>query len=261
MRGDNQQLPTANAAGEPNGAQAPRQDEVVERVLYSLLSPAVLLADRFGVAVRELAQWMELAYFHRLRRGGATLQQVADTLNVSLRKASNLSSRLKSNFIRDEENQQLARRVEFLLWAEPMSAQRIKQLLRLPNGEVDTALERLLAENRIHPKHNGVTLQYELTTRASRLYKDGLIARVDGLNHLLRTVTNAVIGRFFDHDPRSFARTVTFRIREADVPRLQRLYEEAIWKGLEQLEVEAESDPDAVAMEMSVCWAPHDSAE
>lgn len=226
------------------------------RVIYSLMLPAVRLARAFGVSLEEIRSWLELAYFHDLRRDGLTLEQVADRLEVSKRKASELSRRLKTNFFTPERAYGLPRRIEFLVWAEPMSKARLMQNLGdvAPN-EVEEALEKLLEEGRIVADEEGNTT-YLLARGASRLVEDSWVAKIDGLNKMMQTLTDVVYARFFDDEPKAFARNMQFHIRPEALSRLGEIYEEGVWDELVALDDEAESDPNALGMELSVLWSP-----
>ncbi|MFB6372107.1 MAG: hypothetical protein ABEN55_03105, partial [Bradymonadaceae bacterium] len=128
------------------------------RVIYSLMSPAVRLARAFRVGLEDVRKWVELAYFHELRRDGLTLKEVAERLDVSKRKASGLSRQLKTNFFAPEREYELPRRIEFLVWAEPMSKARLVQNLDdVTVGEVEEALETLLEQGRVVADREGNT--------------------------------------------------------------------------------------------------------
>ncbi|MCA9520581.1 MAG: hypothetical protein KC609_06395, partial [Myxococcales bacterium] len=166
------------------------RDELIRRVLYSLLGLASRLSRRFVFSLRELNHWLEMAYFHELRKAGMTLKQIAERLEISLRKVSLLSSRLKENFFIPEKEHALPRRIEFLLWAEPMSALRIKQVLKSEYEleAIEAAISVLAEQRRIQLVSNGVTEMYALSKRSARLYQGQLMSRIDGLNHLLQVV-------------------------------------------------------------------------
>src|SRR5690606_23380815 len=105
------------------------------RVIYSLLRPAARLARRFDVGLLEMKEWIELVYYHELKEEGLTLEQAASVAQVSRRKVAQLSKRLKLNFFTPEQKAALPRRIEFMLWAGPMTEGRIRQAL----SEVDAA--------------------------------------------------------------------------------------------------------------------------
>ena len=62
--------------------------------------------------------------------------------------------------------------------------------------------------------------------------------------------------RFFEEDERAFARSLQFRVRPQDMPRLKALYEEHVWKTLSELDEAARHDPEAIPMGTTLCWAP-----
>jgi hypothetical protein len=71
-------------------------------------------------------------------------------------------------------------------------------------------------------------------------------------------VTNAVYGRFFQAEPRAFARTLSLRLRPQDRQALTELYEEVIWKRLAALDERAKDDPQAESVDVSLVWAPYE---
>ena len=84
------------------------------------------------------------------------------------------------------------------------------------------------------------------------------LARLDGLNNLLSTVANAVDARFFQDNPHAFARTVSLRVREEDMPKLHALYNDVIWDTLRELDALARDDESAQEIDLSLVWAPYE---
>ena len=68
--------------------------ELRRRVLFSMLGPVVRLADHFGISLRELTEWVRLAYFKDQRERGMSLSQISDKLDVSERTSKTLSRQL-----------------------------------------------------------------------------------------------------------------------------------------------------------------------
>lgn len=230
--------------------------ELERRVIYSTLLPGVRLSRLFGVPLREAGEWLELAYLKELLDGGLKLKEAAKLLQVSVRKVSGLSSRLRENFFAPEFEHELPARIEFMLWAEPLSRRRIKQYLSpLDEDVVDEAIDALVAQGRIR-LIEGRTPTYTIVQHAQRLVRDDLMSRIDALNSLLTTVTDAVFGRFFAADDKAFARALQFHIRPEELPRLQAFYEEQLWPLLSELDEAARDDPHAIPMGVTICWAP-----
>lgn len=234
-------------------------EELARRVIYSLLSPAAQISRAFGLPLSELRDWAELAYFHDLRATGRKQREIAEALGVSMRSVATLSARLKQNFLDPEREVGLPRRIEFMLWAEDLSMARLYQLLSSEEPDaIEAAVASLLDEGRIVEKE-GARPVYGVTRSENRLYSDVWLARIDGLNHLVGTVSAAVFGRFFAQEPRAFARTIGLRVRREDLPKLRALYEEAVWPALKALDDAAASDVDAEAIDIALCWAPSDT--
>lgn len=234
--------------------------EMAGRVIYSLLGPAVRLARTFSISLKDVGVWLELAYFRELRTDGMTLTEIGERLGVSRRKAANLSRMLKENFFAPEREQELSRRIEFMVWADPMSRARLHQTLDSPSGDIEEALEKLLDEGRIVAS-DGRSDTFKIARGESRLVKDSWLNKIDALNHLLSTVTNAVYARFFEGEEKALARNLQLRVRPEDLGQLRELYEEHIWPTLRDLDARAKGDRHSIPMDVSVAWAPNKYVE
>lgn len=231
------------------------ETELQRRVIYSLLRPAVRLGRRFGIGLKEMKEWVELVYYHELKDENLTLQEAADVAQVSRRKVAQLAKRLKQNFFSPEQQAGLARRIEFMLWAGPMTEGRIRQAFRdAPEEELDVALEKLVEEERVEVSGER-TRTFSVPRKEFRLYANNWISRVDGLNNQLGTLVHTVVGRFFEDDDRAFQRTLDFRVRPSDLPVLRKLYEATIFPRLAELD-EAAQEEDSVPIGLSIGWAP-----
>lgn len=231
---------------EPSGAHSePAEihldDEQRARVLYSLMGILARLVHLFDLRLKDVSQLLETACFHYLRQRGYKLDEIAGRFEISPRKASMLSRQLKDGFFRAEREHGLPRRIEFLLWAEPMSAARIAQLLRGEEEEeaIKEAIEELLEQDRIRLASGHHVPTYELDKQASRMYRDAFDTKIDGLNHYASQVANVTAGRFAFEDPRTFARTVTLRVLPEDLDTLQQLYQHTVWPTLTEIDARA----------------------
>lgn len=232
------------------------------RVLYAFVRGAAELSAVFGIGLKSFERLGHMAAFQALRRRGLGLGAIAHRLGVSRRKADQLSRLLKDNFfdrsIAAEEGEALERRVEFMLWAEPMSDARLKQVLRSVEAEaVDAAMRGLEAAGRI-AEADGV---WRITTPERRLVRDDWLARIGGLNHQLGAVGGAAFARLFRDDPRAFARTLSLRVRTDRVERLEALYRDVVWPTLVELDAECQGlDPaEVLPLALSLCWGPADT--
>lgn len=237
------------------------REELAERVVYAGLLGVSRWAAAANLSLRSAKTLLRTGYFHALRRRGLQLKAIADRLGISERQAANLSRQLKTNFATAERAHTTPRRIEFMVWGEPLSEGRIAQAMPdVPADEVRAALDELIASGRVI-EHVGRTPLYEAARPESRLPRDTWLARIDALDHLLAAVGDAVVGRFFRGEPKAFARTISLRVREADLPALQALYEETIWPALAALDEAAKGDPQATALNYVVLHAPRDYIE
>ncbi len=239
---------------------APMPDEELsQRLVYALLLPAVRMALALKMPSKELLRWAELAVYHEARRRNLNNREIAEQLDVSVRKVAELSRRLKDNFLAPDQEHGLPRRIEFMLWGESASAARIKQTFTdATEAEIADALATLESQGRIR-RVGGRTERYERVRAQALLVQDQMLARIDGLNNLLGNVADVVHARFVaDEPPESFARTVSFRVRKGDAPRLRALYDNLIWELLQRLDEDAHAAPDeADTVSLSILWSPH----
>lgn len=237
------------------------QEELSERVIYALLTPAVRLARRFDVPLTRMKEWVEVAYFHELKREDMKQREMAQVLGVSVSKVALLARQLKANFMRPEIEQALPRRVEFMLWAEPLSLAKLSQVLTDVSSEaIAQALEQLVAQGRVREEQGAHALHYALQIDMSRRVWESWLARIDGLQNALETVTGAVAGRFFDDAPLSFARTLSFRLLPEELPELRALYEQTILAKIIELDARAVARGEGAPMAMSLFWSSPDDA-
>ncbi len=236
------------------------EEELRERVLYALLGPAARLGTVFGTPLGVVRELAEMAYYHETKRHGLKMKEVAELMDVSISKVALLSRALKENFFRDEAAGELPRRIEFMLWAEPLTLARIKQVLTDSSGEeVNDAIQELLDQGRVQKRREDPHVFYELAIKTDRRVWDSWLARIDGLNNVLRNVTDAVYARFFGADVAAFARTLTFRVHPDDLHELQKFYEEQLFELVHRLDARAEETPDeALPLALSMFWAPYE---
>lgn len=237
---------------------APR--ELRERVLYALMEPAARLARSFGTRLVPFRDYAEMAYYHETKRRNLKMKEVAALMDISMSKVALLSRALKENFLTDESEASLPRRIEFMLWAEPLTLAKIKQVLTDAKArDVNDAVRTLVDEGRIAKERGDNNTVYRLQIATDRRVWDSWLARIDGLQNALRNVGDAVYSRFFDpDDPLGFARTLTFRVRPDDVEQLRHFYEQ-LFQLVIELDQAAEADPEeAVPLSLSMFWARHD---
>ncbi|MCA9524530.1 MAG: hypothetical protein KC609_26365 [Myxococcales bacterium] len=235
-------------------------NELTQRVLYSLFRAAARTARHLEVPMRDFIRLAELAYYHEQRAQGLTMRELSERLTLSMRKIALLSKELKQNFFDPERQHDLPRRIEFMLWAEPLSHARIVQALpELPRDEIDDAIERLRRDGRIESSDER-TPRLRLTTGATRLQNEALWTRLGGLNSLVSNLAHTVLDRFFRREPRSLARTLALRVRQADQHRLAAFYEGTIWpffRELDRAATDAGDDP-TVSIAVSYFYGPYE---
>jgi len=233
-------------------------EELRDRVVYALMGPTARFARVFGIPLSQMRDWLDMAYYHETKRHNFKMKEVAALMQVSMSKVALLSRQLKGNFLRDDLTNALPRRIEFMLWAQPLSLAKIRQVITDASAkEVNDAIQELMEEGRIAKIGDPTQPLYELQIATDRRVWDNWLARVDGLNNVLHNVSDAIYARFFTDGSTSFARTLTFRVREEDMDELKAFYEEQLFELIQRLD-EAAEDEDALPISLSLFWAPHD---
>lgn len=231
-------------------------EEFVKRLVYSLLKPGTRIADRFHVPLKQVTQLVQLVFYEKKRSRGLSIKQISEEFQTSTRTVDRLIKSLREDFFDPETEHELPRKIEFLLWAEPLGAQRIAQLL--PDHDeaaIREALDLLIAQQRVVEQEGRTTL-YAATQKANRLADSTEAAKIDALNHLLGTVIQAVERRFLERDPRAGARNVSLRMRREDLQEIEHLYETLIWPKLCELDERASGAEDTIELGWVTCWSP-----
>lgn len=235
----------------------PDRQLAYRRIVFSMLRPAAMISARLNFPLRELTNFIRLSYFRELREQGATLADAADSMEVSTRTAKRLAAELRSDFFLPEVEHTLARRIEFMTWAEPLSFARIAQLSAgIHSEEIEHAIDKLIEEGRLEVVEGRVT-RYRASKLVSRLVDDAFSSRIGALNSLLQNVGETVARRFIAQTGMAFARTLNFRIRRCDVGELEDVYSELLERLLE-LESRVTDNDEDVPVRMSVLWAELD---
>jgi|JI10StandDraft_1071094.scaffolds.fasta_scaffold621791_1 hypothetical protein len=228
-----------------------------DRSLFlALCAPLARMAVRRGIPLRAVKHLVGMACYHETRLAGLTGPEATEVMDVSLRTITQLSRQMK-DFLTVESQHGLPRKLEHLLWAEPISAARMKQTIRgYTAEEIGEALDLLLAEGRIRLRDD---LRYEVTSKQVGLVDmNSFGARVDGMKDQLEAVADSVQARFIEGLPeeQAMARTYTVRI----MPSQQELMFKALYPtfkfALEGMEQAARGQEDLIEMAMSITWAP-----
>ncbi len=244
---------------EKGSAQGIQPGELARRVIYALVRPTVRIAAVFDMPLKELAALVEMAYFHELRARGLTLKETGEALSVSQRKAVRLATQLRENFLQPELEHNLPRRIEFMLWSQPMSEAQLRRVLRGVDGEsVRKALDELLAGGRIEPRAGSRVVSFEPVSALRKLPRDTWMQRVGGLTSFAENLADAAFGRFFKEEPRTFARTLTFEVPQGAAEALQAWYEDEVLTKIIALNKSAEQVEERESIQLSLCWAPYE---
>jgi hypothetical protein len=234
------------------------EDELVQRVVYALLRPAVRMAAMWDMPLKVLAELLQSAHFQELRSHGLTIEETSASLGVSRRTALRMSKQLRDRFVLPDLRHNLPRRIEFMLAVRPMSATKVRQVLTdEDDAAVDAAIGTLLSEGRLE-ELSGRTPVLRPAPGLRRLARDTWLQRIGGLTSFSENFADAAYGRFFATEPKSFARTLSFQIPAGAHASLEAVYQDLILPELTRLSDDAEGASDADSMQLSLCWAPYE---
>jgi hypothetical protein len=208
------------------------------RLVYSLLKPAVSMAARFHVPMRTLAELLRLTYFEVLRREGLSQAAVGDRLGQTARHMRTLASKLKSDFFTAEREVGLVREVESEIARHSPTAKALHASLPgWPSAEVDQALVALVAEGRV-VREKG---RFKIAPRYLVLSSEKFHHRIDALNHFLEGVTRAIAQRLiFEERDQAMLKTISFVARPAKLEELLRSLEANLRREIAVLEEDAQ---------------------
>lgn len=210
----------------------------------------------FGVSLKDIKHLAELAYYQEARSRGMKMREMSDTMGVSMSKVGLLSKQLKEHFREPEVAHGVGRQILTLLWAAPLSEARLAQALtEFEPEEVHRALAKLVEEGRVR-QVSGRTDTFELRSGSQRLDNTPWMAKIDGLNTLLGSVTQTIEARFDRQDARAFVRNLAFRVRNADAGRLQEHYEKSLFPLIVELDEAVLNDEESTPIRLSILWSP-----
>lgn len=254
--------------------------ELQRRLVHAMARLVARFAGAFEMPLAELVDLVQAAHLQTLRERGLTLGDIGRRMDVSERHAKRLLKQLRESFLDTERSYDLPVRIEFMLWAQPMSTARLKQVLKDEAASIDAAVQRLVDSGRVVVEPGGRSPTLRPANSVQSLVRDTWLARIGALNSFIGSLGDAVYGRFVDSSPKSFARTLNFLVREEDGPELQRFFNEQLVPFMTQLDAKAStpvtdsnSEPTASGDEqtasatskppdsyrLSICWAPYES--
>ncbi len=204
-------------------------DELKQRVVFALFAPAVRLALRFELPLVGVKRAMETAYFHEARKQGLGLREICEVLGISISKAALLSKHLKEGFLDHHATLPLARRIEYLLWARPLTLPRLNQIMPQERFvEIEQALDALIAQGRVERLKRGPDARYRLVLDPQASAWDATVSQLDELYAALGVAWHGILARFFEPQAQveglpAFQRV---RVRPQDYERLRALLTE-----------------------------------
>ena len=123
--------------------------ELERRLVHALARLVGRFAGAFSLPLGDLVDLVQGAQLQVLRERGLTLADIGRRMDISERHAKRLLKQLRESFLDTERSYDLPLRIEFMLWAQPMSRARLKRVMKDEAAAIDEALERLLSDGRV----------------------------------------------------------------------------------------------------------------
>ncbi len=191
--------------------------ELQRRLVYSLLRPVARFSRLFRMPLKSVEELCRLACYEAARRGGAPQHELARALGRSLRTIGAIEKRSREDFLAPEREVELGRRVEEAFDAGEATLEEAAARIGEPLESFRPVAEGLVATGRLEKLADG---RLRLDRRFRSLVRGDLQARVDGLNHQLDVIGQAMRARFLTPKGRGTARTLSFVASEEEMDKL-----------------------------------------
>ncbi len=235
-------------------------DERGRRALHVTLRASARVAMETGVELKRLKRAVEDAYVHEALERGWPLKQIGETLGVSASKTALLSRQLKKGLMSRvvQEELELPRRLEYMLWAKPMTLARLNQVL--PNEryvDLSRALKALVEEERVERRGAGQSATYSLRVDPERRPWERYLSRLDGAQRGLSAAADAMRSLFVrgEEEPAQVY-SVEVPVARERVGEARAIIERAMTELIGELQgLEGEPGEDAVELKLGTFWA------
>ena len=241
-------------------------EERGRRALHVTLRASARVAMEAGVELKHLKRAIEDAYVHEALERGWPLKTIGETLNVSPSKTALLSRQLKKGLMSRMAQDELAleRRLEYMLWAKPMTLARLNQVLpRERYTDLSKALKTLVAEERVVRRGDGLSATYTLRVDPERRPWERYLARLDGAQRGLVAAADAVRSLFVrgEEEPAQVY-SLELPVAPGRVPEAREAIERAMTALVTELQgMSADDDApgeDDVTLRLGAFWAADD---
>jgi DNA-binding XRE family transcriptional regulator len=220
-----------------NDQRNPTFPELQRRIVFALLRPVVRLCHLFRFSLNTFEELCRLAYFEELRmRGGQSQAEVARSLGKSLRTIGSLERQYRSDFLAPEAELALAREIEHLFDGADLTLEEVVAQTSHDAEEIQRAVEGLVGMGRLHEGKSSSPKTYQLNRAFVSLVRDDVDAQIDGVQHQLEVIKDAVMTRFYAPDRPALARTLSFVALPDDMDRIG----DSLIRHIRQLCIDAE---------------------
>jgi len=163
-----------------------------------------------------------MAYFEEVRFGGHNSQaETAALMDRSLRTVGNLERQYRSDFLAPEAELSLEREVEEAFSETPLTIEALsEELPHLDRADLERLVVSLMNMGRLLEETEAEEARYALNRDFVSLMRDALDAQLDGLNHQMGVIAQAVLSRFVAPDRAAMARTLSFVALPEDMEEL-----------------------------------------
>ena len=194
--------------------------ELIMRVLASVLRIAVRIAVRARVPTKKLTKLLQVTYYQELRKNPEhSVKDIANLLGVSPSTVDGLSARSRSNFYAPETEIEPQRRLILALRRKPLTMSDLKAALpKVKAADLKRHVQSLIDVGwAVACTDNTIALTDKMPSMAHA----DLIRRFDGLNHQMDITADAIWTGFVGQSSEALARSWTVLTTSQEFEALQ----------------------------------------
>lgn len=243
--------------------------ERAQRTLHMMFRAGARVAMATGVNLRRLKGAVEDAYVQEALESGWPLKKIGEVLDVSASKTALLSRQLKQGVVSKDHTDELEldRRLEYMLWARPMTLARMNQVLpRERYSDLAKAVRRLVADERVSASDDeGQVTTYSLRVDPERRPWERYLSRLEGAQRGMRAAADAVTSLFVEESGEpAQAYSVEVQLAPEQIPQARELIEAKMNELTEALRAMDETGAmrvDSKPLRLGAFWAADTSGE
>ena len=226
-----------------------------ERILFATLIPMARLAVALRIPLRRIKQLTELAFYEETRRQNMSMKEIQSTMSIGFSKVGMLSREHKDFHATNGPDASLPRRILLVLWAVPLTEKHLCSAFpEIDKAQLKATIHEMVEQGRL-VEQPGRTPRYTVAKNHNQFTKDSVFSRISSLSSLMSQVFMVIHARFFRTEEPALARTINFRVRDADLPRLNQFYKDALFPLIQTLDEAAGPESKSIPIKLSFLWS------